>query len=147
MKQRQDGQVTNCAVYVVLGVDLEGRKDVLGQWVSQGAEGANFWLSVLSDLQARGVEDIFIACVDGLKGFKEAIQSIFPQAAVQKCVVHQIRNSLKYVTWEDRKAVANDLKTIYQAATHEEAETQLLQLAETWGEKYAMAVRSWENNW
>ena len=147
VKLRQDGKVENCAVYVVMGIDLEGHRDVLGQWVSAGAEGANFWLSVLSDLQARGVEDGFIACVDGLQGFKEAIQSVLPQAAVQKCLVHQIRNSLKYVTWVDRKAFAKDLKKIYRAPTREEAETHLLQLSETWGEKYAMAVRSWENNW
>jgi len=147
VKLRQDGKVENCAVYVVMGIDLEGHRDVLGQWVSVGAEGANFWLSVLSDLQARGVEDGFIACVDGLQGFKEAIQSVLPQAAVQKCLVHQIRNSLKYVTWVDRKAFAKDLKKIYRAPTREEAETHLLQLSETWGEKYAMAVRSWENNW
>jgi transposase-like protein len=147
VKLRQDGKVENCAVYVVLGIDLEGHRDILGQWLSEGTEGANFWLSVLSDLQARGVEDVFIACVDGLKGFKEAIQSVFPQSAVQRCLVHQIRNSLKYVTWEDRKAVAKDLKKIYRAPTREEAETHLLQLSEIWGEKYAMAVRSWENNW
>jgi len=147
VKLRQDGKVESCAVYVVLGIDLEGHKDILGQWVSQGNEGANFWLSVLTDLQARGVEDIFIACVDGLKGFKDAIQSVFPRTAVQRCLVHQIRNSLKYVIWEDRKAVANDLKKIYRAPTREEAETQLLQLSETWADKYAMAVRSWENNW
>jgi transposase-like protein len=147
VKRRQDGKVENCAVYVVLGIDLEGHRDILGQWLSEGTEGANFWLSVLSDLQARGVEDVFIACVDGLKGFKEAIQSVFPQSAVQRCLVHQIRNSLKYVTWEDRKAVAKDLKKIYRAPTREEAETHLLQLSEIWGEKYAMAVRSWENNW
>ncbi len=147
VKLRQDGKVENCAVYVVMGVDLEGHKDILGQWVSQGSEGANFWLSVLTDLQTRGVQDIFIACVDGLKGFKEAIQSVFPQTAVQKCVVHQIRTSLKYIPWEDRKAFANDLKKIYKAPTREEAETQLLNLSETWSDLYATAVRSWENNW
>ncbi len=147
VKLRQEGKVENCAVYVVMGIDLEGHRDILGQWVSKGNEGANFWLSVLSDLQARGLEDVFIASVDGLKGFKEAIQSVFPLAAVQKCVVHQIRNSLKYVPWEDRKAVANDLKKIYKAPTREEAETELLNLAENWGDNYATAVRSWENNW
>jgi transposase-like protein len=108
----------------------------------------NYLLLKLPPLNVgRGVEDVFIACVDGLKGFKEAIQSVFPQSAVQRCLVHQIRNSLKYVTWEDRKAVAKDLKKIYRAPTREEAETHLLQLSEIWGEKYAMAVRSWENNW
>lgn len=147
IKLRQEGKVENCAVYVVLGVDLEGHRDVLGHWVGQGAEGANFWLSVVTDLQTRGVEDVFIACVDGLQGFKDAIQAVFPKAAVQRCIVHQIRNSLKYVTWDDRKAFAKDLKTIYQAPTREEAETQFLKVSETWGEQYAMAIRSWENNW
>jgi transposase-like protein len=134
-------------VYVVLGLDLEGRKDVLGHWVSDGAEGASFWLGVVTDLQNRGVEDIFIAAIDGLTGFKDAIRSVFPQVEIQRCVVHQIRNSLKYVTWADRKAFAADLKGIYQAATREEGELKLLELAEKWGDKYAMAVRSWENNW
>ncbi len=148
IKMRRKQRVENVAVYTVLGVDLEGHKDVLGHWVGTGdGEGANFWLSVLSDLQARGVEDILIACIDGLKGFKEAIQAIFPRTEVQRCIVHQIRHSLKYVTWKDRKAFASDLKTIYQAATREEAESNLLQLGETWNEHYAMAVRSWENNW
>lgn len=147
LKLRQAGKVENTAVYVVLGIDLEGQRDVLGHWIGTGAEGANFWLTVLTDLQGRGVEDIFIACVDGLSGFSEAIHSVFPQAAVQRCIVHQIRNSLKYVPWKDRKAFVNDLKKIYRAATREAAETQLLQLSETWSETYAIAVRSWENNW
>jgi putative transposase len=148
IKMRRKQRVESVAVYTVLGVDLEGHKDVLGHWVGTGdGEGANFWLSVLSDLQARGVEDILIACIDGLKGFKEAIQAIFPRTEVQRCMVHQIRHSLKYVTWKDRKAFAANLKTIYQAATREEAENNLLQLGETWNERYAMAVRSWENNW
>jgi len=147
IKIRQKSRVENVAVYNVMGVDLEGHRDVLGHWVSDGAEGANFWLSVLTDLQNRGVQDVFIACVDGLRGFPDAIQAIFPRAQVQSCIVHQIRNSLKYVTWQDRKAFMRDLKTIYQAATREEAEMNLLRLGEAWGARYTMAVRSWEDNW
>ena len=123
------------------------RLEVRGHWVSNGEEGASFWLSVITDLRNRGVEDIFIACVDGLQGFKEAIQSVFPRVALQRCVIHQIRHSLKYVVWKERKAFARDLKAVYQAPTRQAAETALLKLAETWGEKYAIAVRSWENNW
>lgn len=146
-KIRREGRVQNTAVYVVLGVDVEGQRDVLGHWVGDGAEGANFWLSVVSDLQARGVEDIFIACIDGLNGFKEAIRAVFPQTEIQRCIIHQIRASLKYISWKDRKAFVADLKQIYQAATREEAELKLLELSERWGKQYAMAVRSWEQNW
>jgi putative transposase len=146
-KLRKDHKVETRAVYIVLAVNLEGHKEVLGHWVSDGEEGASFWLGVVTDLRNRGVEDIFIACIDGLQGFKEAIQSVFPPVAIQRCVIHQIRNSLKYVTWKDRKAFAQDLKTVYQAPTREAAETALLTLADTWGETYAIAVRSWENNW
>jgi putative transposase len=147
LKLRREGKVVNTAVYVVLGVDLEGQRDVLGHWVGDGAEGANFWLSVVTDLQTRGVEDIFIACIDGLTGFKDAIQAVFPQTHIQRCVIHQLRHSLSYIAWKDRKAFVADLKAIYQAPTREVAETKLLQLAERWGEQYAVAVRSWENNW
>ncbi len=147
VKLRREGKVENTAVYTVLGVDLDGHKDVLGHWIGAGSEGANFWLSVITDLQARGVEDIFIACIDGLTGFKEAIHSVFPQAQIQRCVIHQVRHSLKYVAWKDRKEFTSDLKTIYQAATREEAETNLLKLGEKWGDQYAIAVKSWENNW
>lgn len=147
IKLRREGKIENVAVYVVLGVDLEGHRDVLGHWIGDGAEGANFWLSVLTDLQNRGVEDIFIASIDGLTGFKDAILSVFPQTLIQRCVIHQIRNSLKYVPWKDRKAFMADLKTVYKAATREEAEANLLKLAETWGDRYAIAVRSWETNW
>lgn len=146
-KLRKDHKIENRAIYIVLAVDLDGYKDVLGHWVSDGEEGASFWLSVVTDLKNRGVEDIFIACVDGLTGFKEAIRSVFPQVEVQRCIIHQIRNSLKYVVWKDRKAFAADLKAIYRAPTRELAETQLLQLAEKWGDKYAIAVRSWETHW
>lgn len=147
LKLRRDGKVLNTAVYVVLGVDLEGQRDVLGHWVGDGAEGANFWLSVVTDLQARGVQDILIACVDGLTGFKAAIHAVFPHTHIQRCVIHQVRHSLSYVTWKDRKAFVADLKTIYQAPTRETAETNLLKLGEKWGKQYAIAVRSWETNW
>lgn len=147
IKLRREGKIENVAVYVVLGIDLEGHRDVLGHWIGDGAEGANFWLSVLTDLQNRGVEDIFIASIDGLTGFKDAILSVFPQTLIQRCVIHQIRNSLKYVPWKDRKAFVADLKTVYKAATREEAEANLLKLAETWGDRYAIAVRSWETHW
>lgn len=147
IKLRREGHVENVAVYIVLGVDVEGHRDVLGHWVSDGAEGANFWLSVLSDLQSRGVADVLIACVDGLSGFSQAIAAVFPHCQVQRCIIHQIRASLKYVVSKDQKAFVKDLKKVYQAPTREEAETQLLQLSELWGDKYAVAVRSWENNW
>lgn len=147
VKLRREGKVLNTAVYVVLGIDLEGQRDVLGHWVGDGGEGANFWLSVVTDLQSRGVQDVFIACIDGLAGFKEAILSVFPQTRIQHCVIHQIRNSLKYVAWKDKKAFVADLRRVYQAATREEAEANLLKLAETWGSQYAISVRSWQNNW
>lgn len=144
---KKEHKVESRAVYVVLGITLEGHKDVLGHWVSDGTEAASFWLGVVTDLRNRGVQNIFIACVDGLAGFKEAIRSVFPQVEIQRCIVHQIRNSLKYVVWADRKAFAADLKAIYQASTREAAELNLLALSEKWSAKYAMAVRSWENNW
>jgi putative transposase len=147
LKLRRDGKVVNTAVYIVLGVDLDGRRDVLGHWVGDGAEGANFWLSVVTDLQARGVQDIFIACIDGLSGFKDAIQAVFPRTQIQRCIIHQVRQSLSYVSWKDRKAFVADLKTIYQAPTREAAEERLLDVAERWSERYPMAIRSWENNW
>ena len=146
-KLRRDGKVVNTAVYIVLGIDLEGQRDVLGHWVGDGAEGANFWLSVVTDLQARGVSDIFLACVDGLTGFKAAIQAVFPLTQIQRCIIHQIRHSLTYVTWKDRKAFVRDLRAIYQAPTREAAETELLRLSEKWSSTYAVAVRSWETHW
>lgn len=147
LKLRMNGKVENVAVYIVLAVDTEGHKDVLGHWVGNGAEGANFWLSVVTDLQTRGVEDIFIACVDGLQGFSQAIHAIFPRTTIQKCVVHQIRNSLKYVTSGDQKEFMKDLKLVYKAPTLSDAETALLELEELWGDKYPAAIRSWQNNW
>jgi transposase-like protein len=147
LKIRREGKVENVAVYVVLGVDANGYKDVLGHWVGNGAEAANFWLGVLTDLQARGVKDILIACVDGLSGFKEAIGSIYPRTLVQRCVIHQLRNSLKYVTYKDRKAFAADLKKVYTAVNREQAESFLLEASEKWASKYPAALKSWENNW
>jgi len=147
LKLRQEGKVKNTAVYVVLGVDIHGHRDVLGHWVSDGTEGANYWLTVMSDLQNRGVQDIFIATMDGLTGFSDAVHAVFPQTEVQRCIVHQIRNSLRYVSWKDRKSFVADLKTVYQAVNREIAERQLQHLAEKWNDKYAFAVRSWENNW
>jgi transposase-like protein len=144
---RQQGKVKNTAVYVVMGIDLHGHRDILGHWVGEGGEGSNFWLSVITDLQTRGVKDIFIACVDGLQGFSEAIHAVFPQTDVQRCIVHQIRNSLRYVSSKDQKVFMADLKLVYKAPTREEAETQLLRLGDKWGSRYTMAIRSWENNW
>jgi len=131
----------------VLGVNLDGQRDVLGHWVGDGAEGANFWLTVVSDLQARGVDDIFIACIDGLSGFKDALLAVFPHTHMQRCIIHQVRHSLRYVSWKDHKAFVADLKAIYQAPTREAAETNLLRLGEKWGATYAVAVRSWEAHW
>ena len=147
IKLKRDGKIENVAVYNVLGVDLEGKRDILSHWIGDGGEGANFWLSVITDLQTRGVEDIFIAAVDGLSGFSDAIHSVYPKTKVQRCIIHQIRYSLKYVTWKDKKAFTADLKTVYQASTREEAEANLLKMEKTWGQKYAAAIRSWQNNW
>ena len=142
IKLRREGKVETVAVYTVLGVDVEGHRDILGHWVGDGSESSNYWLSIITDLQSRGVKDIFIACMDGLSGFKEAVLAVFPHTQIQRCIIHQIRNSLKYITWTDRKAFMLDLKTVYQAATRESAETQLHQLADRWGDKYAIAIRS-----
>jgi putative transposase len=131
----------------VLGVALDGHRDVLGHWIGAGADGANFWLGVVTGPQARSVQDIFFASVKCLTGFNEAIQSVFPRTQVQRCVIHQIRHSLRYVAWKDLKAFVADLKTIYQAPTLEQATANLHTLAEIWANKYAIAVKSWEKNW
>lgn len=144
---KREGRIETTAVYIVLAVDLTGRKDVLGHWIGEGAEGAKFWTNVLGQLQARGMEDVLIACVDGLSGFKEAIAAVFPRARVQRCILHQIRNSLKYVTYTEQDAFMRDLKPVYQAPTRDAAETALLKLSERWSGKYAVAVRAWESNW
>ncbi len=145
-KVKDGGKVVGRAVYNVLAVNTEGRKDLIGMYVSE-TEGANFWLSVLTDLKARGVKDILIACTDNLAGFSEAILSVFPQADVQSCIVHQVRNSLKYVASKDQKIFMNDLKKVYQAPNKSQAETELLNLEEIWGKKYPVVIRSWNNNW
>jgi len=146
VKVRQDKQVINKAIYLALGVNLEGHKELLGMWLSEN-EGAKFWLSVLTELQNRGVEDILIACIDGLKGFPEAIQSVYPQTQIQLCIVHMIRNSIKYVPWKDYKAVTADLKRIYQSVTEEEALLALDQFAERWDDKYPQISKSWRACW
>jgi len=140
VKMRHEGRVENRAVYVAVGIDLEGRKDVLGLWTSAN-EGAKFWLQVLTELRNRGVKDIFIACVDGLKGFPQAIETMFPQAQVQTCIVHLVRASLNYVGWKERKQVAADLKAVYRAATAEEAEQRLTQFAAKWDNRFARSRR------
>lgn len=145
-KVKDEGKIVSRAVYNILGINTEGRKDLLGMYVSE-SEGANFWLGVLSDLRTRGVEDILIASIDNLKGFAEAIQATFPKAEVQSCIVHQIRNSLKYVASKDQKPFLADLKEVYRATTKELAEQQLDALDQKWGKKYPLVLNSWRNNW
>ena len=146
VKMRHEGRVENRAVYVAIGIDLEGRKDVLGLWTSAN-EGAKFWLQVLTELRNRGVKDIFIACVDGLKGFPQAIETVFPQAQVQLCIVHLVRASLNYVGWKERKQVAQDLKSVYRAATEDEARREMASFAERWNSKYPTIAALWQRNW
>jgi putative transposase len=146
VKMRHEGRVENRAVYVVIGVSMEGHKEVLGLWTSAN-EGAKFWLSILTELKVRGVKDILIACVDGLKGFPQAIESVFPQAQVQLCIVHLVRASLNYVNWKDRKAVVADLKPIYRAATAEQACEERDRFEEKWGRKYPAIGRLWREQW
>ena len=145
-KIREESRIVNKAAYTVLGINSDGLKEMLGIWIDQ-SEGANFWLSVLTDLKSRGVEDILIACVDGLKGFPDAIATIFPEAVVQLCVIHQIRNSLRYVASKHQKEFIKDLKLVYQSPTKENAELQLEHLEEKWGKKYPVVTNSWKNNW
>ena len=145
-KVRQEGRVVSRAVYNILGIDRHGHKELLGVYVSE-SEGSNFWLSVLTDLQQRGVRDMLIACIDNLRGFAEAINSVFPQTEVQSCIVHQIRNSLKYVASKDQKEFIKDLKPVYRAESLELAELRLLELEEKWGRKYPKVLESWQRNW
>lgn len=145
-KVKDEGKVTSRAVYNILGITTEGKKELLGMYVSE-SEGANFWLSVLTDLQHRGVQDILIACIDNLKGFSEAINSIYPKTEVQSCIVHQIRNSLKYVASKNQKEFMRDLKEVYKATSLELAEENLKALDEKWGKKYPVVIASWQNNW
>jgi transposase-like protein len=146
LKIRQDKRVLNKAVYLALGINLEGQKELLGLWLAE-TEGAKFWLSVLTELQQRGVQDIFIAAVDGLSGFPEAINTVYPQSKIQLCIVHMVRNSLKFVSWKDRKAVAADLKKIYGSVTVDEAERELATFAELWDGKYPSISNSWQRHW
>ena len=146
VKIRQDKQVINKAIYLALGVNMEGHKELLGMWLSEN-EGAKFWLGILTELQNRGVKDILIACVDGLKGFPDAIQSVYSKTQIQLCIVHMVRNSLKFVPWKDYKAVTADLKRIYQAATEEEALQALEEFAACWDDKYPQISRSWHSCW
>jgi putative transposase len=146
VKMRHEGRVENRAVYVAIGVDLEGHKEVLGLWTS-AHEGAKFWLAVLTELKHRGVKDMLIVCVDGLKGFPQAIESVYPLAQVQLCIVHLVRASLNYVNWKERKQVAADLKPVYRAATAAEAQTQLNQFIATWGRKYQAIGKLWQEHW
>lgn len=145
-KVRDNGAVRVKAVYLALGVNLNGDKELLGLWVAQ-TEGAKFWLQVVTELKNRGVQDIFIACVDGLKGFPEAIEAVFPKTAVQLCIVHMVRYSLNFVSWKLRKVVAADLRTIYTAATVDEAAMRLAQFEEKWGAEFPSIVLSWQRNW
>jgi len=146
VKVRQDKRVINKAIYLALGVNMEGHKELLGMWLSEN-EGAKFWLSVLTELQNRGVKDILIACVDGLKGFPDAIQTVFPLTQIQLCIVHQVRNSVKFVPWKDYKSVTADLKRIYQSVTEEEALVALDQFSACWDDKYPQISRSWRASW
>lgn len=146
VKIRVEGMVQNRCIYLAIGVNSEGKKETLGLWTAEN-EGAKFWLQVLTELQNRGVRDIFIACVDGLKGFTEAITSVFPETITQVCIVHQIRNSLTYVSYKDRKQIAADLKPIYTAVTEDEALFALEEFAEKWNSKYPIITKSWQSNW
>jgi len=146
VKTRDAGTVRAKAVYLALGISMAGEKEILGLWIAQ-TEGAKFWLQVVTELKNRGVADIFIACVDGLKGFPEAIEAVYPKTAVQLCLVHMVRHSLNYVSWKLRKVVAADLKTIYAAATADEAQIRLQEFDAKWGADYPTIVRSWRSNW
>ena len=146
VKGRSTGHVLNKAVYLAIGITMDGVKEVLGMWVAE-TEGAKFWLHVVTELRNRGVQDIFIACVDGLKGFPEAIETVFPHAQVQLCIVHMVRNSLKYVSWKQRKEVATDLKKIYQSSTAEQAEMCLVDFGEKWDKSLPSISQSWRKNW
>ena len=146
VKVRSEGRVINKSAYLAIGINLEGIKDVLGIWIEQ-TEGAKFWLKIMTEIKNRGVKDIFIACVDGLKGFPEAIEATFPQTEVQLCVVHMIRNSLRYVSWKDRKALASDLKTVYHASSEDEARENLGAFARKWDGRYPTISKSWQSNW
>lgn len=145
-KVRENSKVIAKTIYIAIGLNLDGKKEVLGLWLGKD-ESAAFWLSVLTDLKVRGLEDILVTATDNLKGFTEAIQSVYPQSTKQVCVVHQIRNSCKYVVWKDRKAFTNDMKVIYNAPNRDAAALALDELDNKWGDKYRYAIKSWKNNW
>lgn len=146
IKVRSDGHVHNQAVYLAIGINMDGIKEVLGMWIAK-TEGAKFWLSVLTELKNRGLKDIFIASVDGLKGFGDAIETVYPETQVQLCIVHMVRYCLKYVSWKQRKEMANDLKTIYRASTVEEALENLNSFSDKWDKTHPTVSKSWRNNW
>ena len=146
VKVKENKQIINKAVYLALGINLEGQKEVLGMWVSQN-EGAKFWLSVLTELKNRGVKDVFIFCTDGLTGFPDAIEAAYPKSKIQLCIVHMIRNSCKFVNWKHRKELCADLKTIYQAQTADQAELALVEFAEKWDSKYPNVSKMWQRHW
>jgi transposase-like protein len=146
LKVKQNGKFINKCIYLVIGLKSDGLKEVLGMWMAE-TESAAFWLSVLTDLKARGVEDILIACTDNLKGFTDAIKGVFPETVTQLCIVHQIRNSCKYVVWKDRKAFCADLKNVYGAVNRQAAQDALDELETAWGQKYRHAIHSWRSNW
>lgn len=145
-KVRENHQYVTKAAYVVLGINMDGRKDILGIWIGEN-ESAKFWLSVLNDLNSRGVKDVYVFCVDGLTGFREAIAAAYPQAQMQRCIVHQIRSSTRFVSYKDIKQLMTDLKPVYQAATEEEGMNALMSFKEKWGKSYPSCVKSWEDNW
>lgn len=145
-KIRDNNKISNKAINVALGIDIEGKKEVLGIYICEN-EGAKFWMQALTDLQQRGVNDIFICCVDGLSGFKEAIQAVFPKTVIQRCIIHQIRRSLNYISWRDKKEFIVDLKRVYEAVNEEAALEAFLKLKEKWNDRYPIVIRGWEQNW
>ena len=146
LKIRVDGVVKNTAAYIMLGVTLEGKKEIIGIWIGEN-ETSKYWLTVLNDIQKRGVKDVLIFAIDGLNGFNDAIKAVYPQAEIQRCIVHQIRSSLKFVSWKDRKAVAHDLKCIYSALNEENAQVALTEFNDIWGNKYPNIIQSWQRHW
>lgn len=146
LKIRVDRVVKNIAAYIMLGVTLEGKKEIIGIWIGEN-ETSKYWLTVLNDIQKRGVQDVLIFAIDGLNGFSEAISAVYPKAEIQRCIVHQIRSSLKFVSWKDRKSVAKDLKSVYTAYTEEDAQTALTEFNDIWGKKYPNITVSWTNHW
>ncbi|SON50400.1 IS256 family transposase [Vibrio tapetis] len=146
VKIRQDKRIINKSIFLALGINTDGQKELMGMWIAEN-EGAKFWQSVLTELNQRGVEDILIACVDGLKGFPDAINTVFPQTHIQLCIVHMVRNSLKYVSWKDYKAVTADLKRVYRSTTEDEALLELERFGEVWDGQYPQISKSWRNHW